>query len=425
LKKNAVIACSSSKNWYSFAPLFASLENSSIYQMYDVFILKKRKIAEIKRIVNQYERNIFAYSFYTHEAPAINTEIKQIRDNFHQQKVILVAGGPHASGNPKQTLQMGFDLIVRGEGERIFPLLLERIGNRENYLDIPGLCYWSDNHPHISDTSPILNLDDYTTFSRRFNLYPPLEISRGCPYGCKYCEVAYLFGKTMRHRSISAILEIVKVYKEIFTIRRKTDIRFISPNSLAYGSDGRNPKPEILQQLLKSIYDLDVRIFFATFPSETRPEFITRPVLEAITPYISNNQIAFGAQSGSEKMLKLIGRQHTLEDILNAVTNILDFKLIPLVDFLLGLPGEDVNDQYQTLDLIKDLIKNKKAKIRIHYFMPLAGSPFENAKPVPIDSAILSELGRFAKKGYLQGNLNTQITNSNKTQAFFQSFTNK
>ena len=374
-------------------------------------------------MVDQYETNLFAYSFYTHESPAISAELKQIRAHFHPEKAILLAGGSHASGNPKQSLQMGFDLIVRGEGERTFPLLLERIRNEENYFDLPGLCYWRDNHPYISNPSQLLNLDELSTFSRRFNLYPPLEISRGCPYGCKYCEVSYLFGKTMKHRSITAILEIVKAYKKIFTIRRKTDIRFISPNSLAYGSDGRNPKPEILQKLLKSIHDLGVRIYFATFPSETRPEFITPSVLEAITPYISNNQIAFGAQSGSDKILKLIGRQHTIDDILNAVTNILDFNLTPLVDFLLGLPGEELEDQYHTLELIKELIKNKRAKIRIHYFMPLAGSPFENTKSVPIDSAILSELGRFAKKGHLQGNLNTQIKNSMKIQDFLQRFT--
>ncbi|NVM55168.1 MAG: TIGR04013 family B12-binding domain/radical SAM domain-containing protein [Candidatus Helarchaeota archaeon] len=428
MKKFALIGCFSSKNWYGFAPLFATLEKTSIIHMDNVFILKKRTNSALKKILDQFNTSIFAYSFYTHEAPRIAAEIKRITEIFSHQNIIFIAGGPHASGNPSQTLQMGFDLVVKGEGERTFPTLLERLCTNQSYLDIEGICFRKQDQIHLSTPSTVIKLDEYPTFSSNFNLYPPLEITRGCPFGCKYCEVTYHFGNKMRHRSINTILNIVKEYHKIFTGRRSTDIRFISPNSLAYGShDGKTPNPAKIRQLLKSIYELgkdNIRIFFASFPSETRPEFVTSSLLEEITPFISNTHIAFGAQSGSDKILKLIGRQHTVQDIQNATTAILEANLTPLIDFLLGLPDEEIEDQYQTMDLIKELI-GQKAQIRIHYFMPLAGTPFENAIPVPIEPEILSELGRFAKKGYLQGNLDTQIKNSNRILKFLQSFNNR
>jgi B12-binding domain/radical SAM domain protein len=426
LKKFALVACLSSKNWYSFAPLLANLETTDLLDKYHVVFLEKRSNSAIKKIVSQFETIIFSYSFYTPEVPFIATEIKRIKEEFPSQQFIFLAGGPHASGSPKQTLNMGFNLVVKGEGERTFSLLLDRLSKNEDYSDLEGVCFIRDNQVHISDNSQLIELDAYPTCSKRFELHPPIEITRGCPFGCKYCQVSYLFGRIMRHRSIERIIEIITEYIKTFKGPRITDIRFISPNSFAYGStDGKTPNPLKISELLHSIAQTfpDTRIFFASFPSEGRPEFITPSILEQITPLIANKYISFGAQSGSDRILKAIGRQHTVQDIMNAASAIIDVRLLPLVDFIVGLPDETPEDQAQTLGLIKKLIR-LKAKIRIHYFMPLAGTPFENKRAVPIAPAIFSEFGRLAKKGQLIGNLNTQIQNSIRIQHFFESIKN-
>jgi radical SAM superfamily enzyme YgiQ (UPF0313 family) len=88
-----------------------------------------------------------------------------------------------------------------------------------------------------------------------------------------------------------------------------------------------------------------------------------------------------------------------------------------------GLPDETLEDQGQTLELMKQLIR-LKAKIRIHYFMPLAGTPFETRSAVPIAPPIFSEFGRLAKERQLIGNLNTQIQNSLRIQKFFEAIKN-
>jgi B12-binding domain/radical SAM domain protein len=426
LKKFALVACLSSKNWYSFAPLLACLETTDILEKYQVFLLEKRSNPAIKKILGQFETIIFAYSFHTPEVPMIATELKKIKEIAFTQKLIFIAGGPHASGNPKQTLRIGFNLVVKGEGERLFPLLLDRLWKREPYFDLEGICFVRDEQIQITDCPSPIELDAYPTCSKRFGLHPPIEITRGCPFGCNYCQVSYLFGRTMRHRSIECILKIAKEYIETFRGPRIAYIRFISPNSFAYGSpDGKTPNPMKISELLNSITHLfpNTRVFFASFPSEGRPEFITSSILEQITPYISNKYICFGAQSGSDRILKAIGRQHTVQDIMNATSAILDAHLLPLVDFLIGLPDETLEDQIQTLELIKKLIR-LKAKIRIHYFMPLAGTPFENRSAVPIAPPIFSEFGRLAKERQLIGNLNTQIQNSIRIQKFFESIKN-
>lgn len=424
LRQITLIVCLSPKNWYSFAPLLACLENTDLFQKYQVFLLEGRSNTVIEKICSQFETLLFAYSFFTPEVPQIAAEIKRLKESFPTQRMIFLAGGSHASGNPKQTLTLGFDLVIKGEGEQNFPLLLDRLWNDEDYSDLKGICFSNNGQIYVTNPSRIIDLDAYPTYSKRYELHPPIEITRGCPFGCKFCQVSYLFGRKMRHRSIDCIIKIIKEYVETFKGPRITDIRFITPNSFAYGSsDGRTPNPQKISELLRTIAQLcpDTRIFFATFPSEGRPEFITPPILDQITPYIANEYISFGAQSGSDRILNAIGRKHTVQDIINAATTIIDAHLIPMVDFLIGLPHESPEDQYQTLDLIKDLI-NQKAKIRIHYFMPLSGTPFENESSVPIAPAIFSELGRLAKKGQLSGNLHTQIQNSIRIQNFFELF---
>ncbi|TFG04962.1 MAG: TIGR04013 family B12-binding domain/radical SAM domain-containing protein [Promethearchaeota archaeon] len=428
MKKFALIAMASSKNWYSYAPLFASLDDYNLFDKYDPFLLKKRTKTYIQKITQKYDHCVFAFSFYTHEAPSIIKEVRMIKESHPPDQITFIAGGPHPSGNPFQTLQLGFDIVVKGEGEWIFPRLLECLFKNEDLGSLKGICYLNRNRFCESPPPDLLPLDQYKTYSQRFQLYPPIEITRGCPFACKYCEVTYLFGQIMRHRSIETILDIVKHYQQIFTGRRTTDIRFISPNSLAYGSnDGRSPNPEKIITLIRSIHELgkdNLRIFFSSFPSETRPEFISTSLLEQIAPFISNEQIAFGAQSGSDRVLKLIGRAHTVQDVRNATYAVIDAHFIPLIDFILGLPVERPADQYLTLDLIKELIQ-LKCKIRIHYFMPLAGTPYENANSVAIEPTILSELGRYAQEGSIEGNLDTQIRNSNRIQKFLRAFNTK
>jgi radical SAM superfamily enzyme YgiQ (UPF0313 family) len=210
LKKSALIVCLTSKNWYSFAPLLASLEMTDLLDKYQVFILEKRSNSAIKKILDQFETIIFAYSFHTPEVPAVAIEIIRIKEVFPSQNFLFIAGGPHASGNPKQTLQIGFNIVVKGEGESLFPLLLDRLWKSEPYFDLDGICVVSEGQFHITDSSHFIELDAHPTCSTLFGLHPPIEISRGCPFGCKYCQVSYLFGRKMRHRSIECILEIVK-----------------------------------------------------------------------------------------------------------------------------------------------------------------------------------------------------------------------
>jgi radical SAM superfamily enzyme YgiQ (UPF0313 family) len=59
-------------------------------------------------------------------------------------------------------------------------------------------------------------------------------------------------------------------------------------------------------------------------------------------------------------------------------------------------------DQLMTLDLAK-WIQGKGGKVRAHRFMPLPGTPYATAQPVPITRNVEANLGRMALLGNLTG----------------------
>ncbi len=194
----------------------------------------------------------------------------------------------------------------------------------------------------------------------------------------------------MRHRSVEAICKYDKYYE---------DKRLVSPNAFAYGSDGITPDEAAVERLLRS---LSGNIYFGTFPSEVRPEFVTPKMLELVNSYCANRELHLGGQSGSDRMLRAIHRGHTAVDVLAAVERSHDAGLTPVADFIFGLPGEREEDQRLTIDCIRAIIK-EGGKVRAHYFMPLPGTELENTKPEKLSPGVEKLLGKLALGGKLTG----------------------
>lgn len=338
-------------------------------------------------LAHQPEPGIMLYSFATAQAEEIYGEVSRARAA--NVEAIFIAGGPHPSAMPEEVLEH-FDFVVIGEGEETLPDLIEAIVEGRDPANVLGIAYKSGGSIRFTDKRPAVDLDSYPPFAK---ILAPIEISRGCPWGCAYCQTPRLFGTCMRHRSIPIIAKYASRHK---------DIRFTSPNSLAYGSDGRKPRLEKVELLLKTLAEQKKPIYFGTFPSEVRPEFVSAPALELITKYCANKSISLGGQSGSPAVLRSIGRGHGREEVEEACEMALEHGLIPQVDLIFGLPMESSEDQQMTLDLVR-WIEGKGGKVRAHRFMPLPGTPLAGTVPAPLSEEAEAILGSLALKGRLTG----------------------
>ncbi|WP_349256731.1 TIGR04013 family B12-binding domain/radical SAM domain-containing protein [Methanocella sp.] len=328
------------------------------------------------------EDGIMLYSFASPQARSIFREVKAARTDS-----VFIAGGPHPSGCPEETLEY-FDYVVVGEGEEALPELVRVLENGDDASRVRGIAYKKDGKVVFTPKRENVDLDKYPPFKPP--LFGPIEITRGCPWNCAYCQTPRLFGHKMRHRSVEAICKYDKFYE---------DKRLVSPNAFAYGSDGITPNEAAVERLLKS---LSGNIYFGTFPSEVRPEFVAPKMLELLNMYCANKELHLGGQSGSDRMLKAIHRGHSAAQVLDAVELTHDAGLTPVVDFIFGLPGEREEDQQLTVDSINAIIE-EGGKVRAHYFLPLPGTELAKTKPEKISPEIDKLLGKLALGGRLTG----------------------
>lgn len=396
-------------NKYSFNALIGALETDEIIDKIEIYYIKDKDILinNVKNLLLNYKNVIIGISFFTTQLWDVYGLIKILKKEY-QSKTILIAGGPHPTGDPLGTLRMGFDIAFIGEGEETLIEFFHKIKNNENFRKINGIAYLDDKQELIyTEKRNPIELDKYPPFPIMNNKFGPIEITRGCPFFCYFCQTPYILGSKPRHRSIDSICKYVKIMKE----KNLTDIRFISPNAFSYGSvDGKRlniPNLETLLFKIKEIIAPDGRLFLGSFPSEVRPEHVNEVTLDLIVKYASNDNIIIGAQSGSPNILELCHREHTVEDIYKAVELTLSKNIKANVDFIFGLPDETEEDIELTIKMIKYLSK-KGARIHTHSFIPLPKTPFAKKEAARLNNKLKDLITELTSKSIAFGDWRKQ-----------------
>ncbi len=319
-------------------------------------------------------------------------------------RALWVAGGPHPTADPQGMLRLGFDVVVRGEGEAILLDLLKTAASRGDLSKVPGVVVRGSACPSESTIRPApVDLDRFPPFPlRRRRVVGPIEITRGCPFACAYCQTSHLLGMQPRHRSV----EVIARYAAVIRQRGLRDVRVIAPDAFSYGSpDGKTQNLAALESLLTALrraLGREGRLFFGTFPSEVRPEHVNPDALELVKRFADNDNLILGAQSGSERMLASCGRGHGVADIFSAVSQTLIAGLTPHVDFIFGLPGESDEDLADTVAVIRELAA-MGALIHAHTFMPLPQTRFAGATPGRIHGRVRPFVRELIRAGRLYG----------------------
>ncbi|MBD3353521.1 MAG: TIGR04013 family B12-binding domain/radical SAM domain-containing protein, partial [Candidatus Lokiarchaeota archaeon] len=403
MRKPLIVFGVSKPNVYSYAKILGAIEqDSTINELFEIRVIRKNpyrppfySLMMKKMDLRNRPYVIIMFSVLSAQFPnfqkAMSSEIPKIREI--NKNLITIAGGWHVTGSPVEALDCGVDFCILGESEYILGKLLNIIGcsfpkgnlksvknslkdmlnqNELNHLAFKHLdrIYLRDIRKNIEDSTHFVVLDDYIPYSEKYRVFAPIEISRGCPFRCKFCQTGS-YWKYMRHASVDCIVKWVKHAVEIKYDR----VWFLSSNSFAYGSkNGTGTNPSLVKRLLKevkAIPDLD-EIYFGTFPSEVRPEYVTPEMIDAIKEYISNEYFSIGAQSASDRLLRSINRGHCFADVENATDILTEYGYGVDIDFIFGLPGETKSDIDKTIDFFKEILKSpKKILIHTHKFMPL------------------------------------------------------
>ncbi len=398
-------------NIYSFNALVAALETDNYFDDLNIYFITKKEelIYGLEDIIQKHNLTIVGVSIFTSQLWEIYNLISILKKKYHET-LVYIAGGPHATGDPLGVLNLGFDFVVVGEGEKTVRELFKKVIVGSEYEDVKGIAFFNDSNEYIfTGKRDLIELDDYPPFPVKNRRFGAIEITRGCPYVCYFCQTPYISGAKPRHRSIESICKFVQILYNYYG--DFTDIRFITPNAFSYGSlDGKELNIIKLENLLKKVREIigkKGRLFLGTFPSEVRPEHVTNKTLSLVKKYADNDNITIGAQSGSQRVLDLCHRDHTVKDIYNAVDLTLENKLKINIDFIFGLPGENEDDAKLTISMMKEF-SNKGARVHAHSFMPLPQTPFAKATVKKVKESYKKELMKLISKGSAFGDWQKQ-----------------
>lgn len=421
MKKICAVFNLTKNNMNSFNALAGAVEETPEASDIELFFAKNNMafLRLIKENYSEYDVVAACFSFTTlHLIESIKSLqlLKQTlkQDGIHN--VITVAGGSHTTGSPAESLYSGFDYVVKGEGEYVFPALLNAFRYEQEPLDIKGVYGLCDGLVAGSGMSRKVDIDKFSGFTKKYGRYSYLEITRGCPVACRYCQTSYLFGGKFRHRSVDNICSSIEFLVELGT----KDFLIISPDSLSYGAEQIGaPDLAKIENLLINVKKVikDRKFYFGAFPAELWSASVTKDGLELLKKYSHNKNVVIGAQTGSDRMLDILGRKHSRQDVVNAVELAVKAGFEPHIDFIFGFPEETEEDQLQTVELMKNLAA-LGGKIHSHSFIPLAGTPLGRSKPAEPSGLLIDGLEKLTGEGQQYGTWKTQLDKAKAVYAF-------
>ena len=201
-----------------------------------------------------------------------------------------------------------------------------------------------------------------------------VDIQYGCDKFCTYCIVPYTRGKQRSRRS-SEIVEEVKCLVE----NGYKEVTLLGQNVNAYGKDIDDIT---FAELLASVAETGIeRVRFVT----SHPWDFTTDMIETISKYDNiMPYIHLPLQSGSDKILKLMGRRYTKEEYLTLFNKIKDkVKGCSITtDIIVGFPNESDEDFKETLDVVN---KCKYDGAFTFIYSPREGTPAAKMEQLPLD----------------------------------------
>ncbi|MCD6324486.1 MAG: cobalamin-dependent protein [Desulfurococcales archaeon] len=192
---------------YSVNVLVGALE-TLVGGLVDVFLVSRGEMRKfLRRVKDKYRKVIYAQTLLTTELPGLLDWVIDVTSEARRLGILTVAGGPHASGDPYGSiLSLGFDYAFVGEAEEAISNLVKTVLNGGDPSSVEGVARREGCKVKLNGRGFLRDLNAYPPYAPRHRLFNPIEISRGCPFACKYCQVSYVFSSIPRHRDPEEIM---------------------------------------------------------------------------------------------------------------------------------------------------------------------------------------------------------------------------
>jgi len=320
-----------------------------------------------------------------------------IRENAHNKVFGMVGRIKHLKESKPNIIVGLCGCMVQEE------VIAEEIKNKYKWLDIVFGTHNINELPNILSKSlknKTLELEVYSIEgdiienmpAKRDSKYKAwVNIMYGCDKFCTYCIVPYTRGKQRSRTKENIIKEVEELKKEGYK-----EVTLLGQNVNAYGKDLNvdYDMSDLLEETAKTGIE---RVRFVT----SHPWDFTDKMIEIIAKYPNvMPYIHLPLQSGSDRILKLMGRRYTKEKYIELYNKIKE--TIPncsiTTDIIVGFPGETEEDFQDTLEVVNTC---KYDSAFTFIFSPREGTPaakMEDDTPLEIKEQRLYQLNDLINK---------------------------
>ncbi len=289
---------------------------------------------------------ISAWTDWWYSSYELSKEIKKALPDVH-----ISIGGPHTTIFPAETLSMPeVDSVVVGDGEVPFAALCNMLGDDAVCNDMPGLHFAEFGYRsgkdsiHIQKDLDALAIPDrtlldhtvYTSLLAKNTFCTTIITSRGCPNKCVFCRLNF-------QQTVSRSAENILIELEAICALGIEEIEFYD--------DTFTRSKQRVKDLCHGIIERNLKISWAIRDRVKNAD----PELLELMKRAGCTRIHYGVESGSEKILKSINKNITVDEVKRAIAMAKKYKYELLTFFMIGNLDETIEDVQMTFDLAKEL----------------------------------------------------------------------
>tara|TARA_B100000686_G_scaffold339763_1_gene414366 strand:- start:2496 stop:3905 length:1410 start_codon:yes stop_codon:yes gene_type:complete len=314
--------------------------------------------ADLTRVMQEFSPDVVGVGLMTVESDYAFNMAARIKDI--DPNCTVVFGGPHCAHDPEFILHdPNVDVMVVGEAELTIAELMETLRNKSYLGVVKGIAFKKDGEyiktgarEKILDLNwldqdyELLDVQDYFNFQCSHEYLPatqsfmPLVTSRGCPFTCIYCHD--IFGKDIRYRSADKVLEEMEMMMKCYGVR---EFHILDDS---FNIDMKRAK-KIFDMIVERGHDVKI-----AFPNGIRADYIDDEMVEKMAK-AGVYRLALGIESGSLRIQKLISKSLDIGILRGVVSKLSRAGIGVNGFFMLGFPGETMDEMQQTIEFACDL----------------------------------------------------------------------
>ncbi|MBI4404551.1 MAG: B12-binding domain-containing radical SAM protein [Deltaproteobacteria bacterium] len=337
---------------------------------------------------------------------AQQSEHLSLIDHFHTLGKTVIVGGPDATNSPH--LYDKADHLILGEAEVTFKgFLKDFCSGRAQHI------YSAKNEKADLSTSPVPRFDLLKLSSY---LHVGIQIGRGCPFKCEFCDIIELFGRVPRLKPPSQVLHELDV---LYSLGYRGHVDIVDDNFIGNRESAKKFLVELHSWLKTHNWPFE-------FSTEASLNLAKDPELLRLMQEVGFCAVFVGVESPDEHTLRAMQKQqNTIAPIPESTHEILRHGMVVNAGYIVGFDTESGSIAENVLELIEatsipvnmvgllyalpstQLSKRLQKEGRLHEHFDIAptevacqsvaGLNFETRRP---RSAILSDYKKIVEQSY-------------------------